>query len=155
MRAPEGEALRWQVSSDVEALAWAPHAPTHFLVSSEDGIVACFDARQVGLVLVCSFFRRRLLLALLYFPSPNNLSGAAHPCIVLLSPHHSLPPTPPHLLGSLFPFLCTGPGVGAAVAAGCTREGDLRSQLLPLCARPADDGIHRQEGKRDSAFSND
>ena len=48
MRSPEGSALSWQVSADVEALTWSPHNPTHFLVSSEDGVVACFDARQVG-----------------------------------------------------------------------------------------------------------
>ena len=52
MRSPEGSALSWQVSADVEALTWSPHNPTHFLVSSEDGVVACFDARQVGCVVV-------------------------------------------------------------------------------------------------------
>jgi len=36
---------RWGVSADVEALTWAPHAPTCFLVSTEDGLVAGFDAR--------------------------------------------------------------------------------------------------------------
>ena len=40
--------LTWDVSADVEALAWDPFNPTHFLVSSEDGIVAAFDARSGG-----------------------------------------------------------------------------------------------------------
>ena len=40
--------LSWSVSADVEALAWDPFNPTHFLVSSEDGIVASFDARTGG-----------------------------------------------------------------------------------------------------------
>lgn len=38
--------LAWSVSADVEALTWDPSNPTHFLVSSEDGIVAAFDARS-------------------------------------------------------------------------------------------------------------
>lgn len=46
MRAPGGEPLRWKVSADVEALTWHPHQPTCFLVSSEDGIVTCYDARK-------------------------------------------------------------------------------------------------------------
>lgn len=37
----------WQLSADVEALAWDPHHPTQFVVSSEDGVVAAYDARQV------------------------------------------------------------------------------------------------------------
>ncbi len=45
MRAPGGEPLRWQLSADVEALAWNPCSPTSFLVSCEDGLVAAFDAR--------------------------------------------------------------------------------------------------------------
>lgn len=32
----------------MEALAWDPSQPTQFLVSSEDGIVASFDARGGG-----------------------------------------------------------------------------------------------------------
>ncbi len=46
VRSPGGEPLRWMVSADVEALTWHPHQPTCFLVSSEDGIVACYDARK-------------------------------------------------------------------------------------------------------------
>lgn len=46
MRVPDGEALRWDVSADVEALAWAPHSPTTFLVSTEDGLVGAYDARS-------------------------------------------------------------------------------------------------------------
>lgn len=40
--------LSWETSADVEALAWDPHNPIRFLVSSEDGIVAAFDARGGG-----------------------------------------------------------------------------------------------------------
>lgn len=32
----------------MEALCWDPHNPTRFLVASEDGIVAAFDARGGG-----------------------------------------------------------------------------------------------------------
>lgn len=46
-RAP-GSHLAWEVSADVEAIAWDPSNPTHFLVSSEDGLVAAFDARSGG-----------------------------------------------------------------------------------------------------------
>lgn len=35
-----------QVTADVEALAWNPHTPTQFVVSSEDGAVVCLDARR-------------------------------------------------------------------------------------------------------------
>jgi periodic tryptophan protein 1 len=45
VRSPTAAALVWGVSADVEALAWNPDSPTCFLVSSEDGIVAAFDAR--------------------------------------------------------------------------------------------------------------
>lgn len=45
-RTPQGDPARWKVSADVEALTWNPHDPTCFLVSSEDGIVAHFDARK-------------------------------------------------------------------------------------------------------------
>lgn len=46
MRTPGNDVPRWKLSADVEALTWHPHQPTCFLVSSEDGIVACFDARK-------------------------------------------------------------------------------------------------------------
>ena len=46
MRVPDGEPLRWKVDADVEALAWAPHAPTTFLVSTEDSLVCAYDARS-------------------------------------------------------------------------------------------------------------
>ena len=45
VRTPEGSPLRWPLSADTEALIWHPHQPTSFLVSAEDGVVACFDAR--------------------------------------------------------------------------------------------------------------
>ncbi len=48
MRAPDsGTVPAWQVSADVEALAWDPHHPTQFVVAAEDGVVATYDARQV------------------------------------------------------------------------------------------------------------
>ena len=47
MRTPDlGAVPTWQVSADVEALAWDPHNPTQFVVSAEDGVVAAYDARQ-------------------------------------------------------------------------------------------------------------
>lgn len=46
VRTPDVAAAAWQCSADVEALAWSPHAPTQFAVSSESGEVACFDTRQ-------------------------------------------------------------------------------------------------------------
>ena len=46
-RAPSGN-LGWDVSADIEALSWDPFNPTRFLASSEDGIVAAFDARSGG-----------------------------------------------------------------------------------------------------------
>lgn len=45
-RTPHGDPARWRVTADVEALIWNPHDPTCFLVSSEDGIVAHYDARK-------------------------------------------------------------------------------------------------------------
>lgn len=45
LRAPDGDVPAWLLSADCEALAWSPAAPTQFLVSSEDGLVAAYDAR--------------------------------------------------------------------------------------------------------------
>ena len=44
-RTPTAAAATWKLSADVEALSWNPHEPTNFLVSSEDGLVAAYDAR--------------------------------------------------------------------------------------------------------------
>lgn len=46
MRVPKGECLRWALSADAEALAWLPALDTGFVVSTEDGTVAAFDARS-------------------------------------------------------------------------------------------------------------
>lgn len=46
VRAPDAKPLMWPVSADVEALTWNPHAPTTFMVSSEDGLVVLYDARS-------------------------------------------------------------------------------------------------------------
>ena len=46
MRVPQGECLRWGLSADAEALAWLPALDTGFVVSTEDGTVAAFDARR-------------------------------------------------------------------------------------------------------------
>lgn len=46
VRTPTGDPAKWTVSADVEAIVWHMHDPTCFLVSSEDGIVACYDARK-------------------------------------------------------------------------------------------------------------
>ncbi|PSC72392.1 putative WD repeat-containing [Micractinium conductrix] len=47
VRTPDaGSVPAWRVSADVEALAWDPHNPTRFVVAAEDGVVACYDARQ-------------------------------------------------------------------------------------------------------------
>lgn len=46
VRQPDGQALQWSISADVEALTWNPSQPTCFLVSSEDGLVVAFDARK-------------------------------------------------------------------------------------------------------------
>lgn len=54
MRQPDASSVpTWQLSADVEALAWDPHHPTQFVVSAEDGVVAAYDARQVGQGLLC------------------------------------------------------------------------------------------------------
>ena len=45
VRAPDGDVPAWLLSADCEALAWSPAAPTQFLASSEDGLVAAYDAR--------------------------------------------------------------------------------------------------------------
>ena len=38
--------MKWKGDADVEALAWAPHSPTTFLASTEDGLVCAYDARS-------------------------------------------------------------------------------------------------------------
>ena len=46
MRAPESAKLRWGVESDVEQVRWDPHDNHFFYVSTENGVLHCFDARQ-------------------------------------------------------------------------------------------------------------
>ena len=46
VRTPDGAPLKWATGSDVEAMAWVPSEATQFLVSTEDGLVAMFDARS-------------------------------------------------------------------------------------------------------------
>mmetsp|Transcript_14770 Transcript_14770/g.41589 ORF Transcript_14770/g.41589 Transcript_14770/m.41589 type:complete len:507 (+) Transcript_14770:285-1805(+) len=45
VRTPDSCA-QWALSADTEALTWCPFAPTCFLVSCEDGLVSCYDARK-------------------------------------------------------------------------------------------------------------
>ena len=47
MRAPEATKPRWGVESDVELVRWDPHNEQLFYVSTENGILHCFDARQL------------------------------------------------------------------------------------------------------------
>ena len=43
-----GAVLRWQLGSDVECVVWSTVNSDQFLVSLENGNVACFDARRGG-----------------------------------------------------------------------------------------------------------
>lgn len=45
-RAPEAEALRWEVESDVETVMWDPHNPNHFYITTENGIIHFNDFRN-------------------------------------------------------------------------------------------------------------
>ena len=47
MRAPEALNPRWAVESDVEQVRWDPHDENRFYVSTENGALHAFDARQV------------------------------------------------------------------------------------------------------------
>lgn len=47
MRAPTTAVPRWGVESDVEQVKWDPHNENVFYVSTENGILHCFDARQL------------------------------------------------------------------------------------------------------------
>ncbi|KAK3111661.1 rRNA-processing protein [Teratosphaeriaceae sp. CCFEE 6253] len=47
MRAPEAKVPRWGVESDVEQVRWDPHNENKFYVSTENGVLHCFDARQL------------------------------------------------------------------------------------------------------------
>ncbi|KAI7284339.1 rRNA processing protein Pwp1 [Hortaea werneckii] len=47
MRAPEAKVPRWGVESDVEQIRWDPHNDSNFYVSTENGVLHCFDARQL------------------------------------------------------------------------------------------------------------
>lgn len=38
----------WQIGSDVECIRWDPFRAERFLVSTEDGLVRCYDARNMG-----------------------------------------------------------------------------------------------------------
>ncbi len=47
MRAPDSTGPRWGVESDVEQVRWDPHNDQRFYVSTENGVLHCFDARQL------------------------------------------------------------------------------------------------------------
>ncbi|KAK0367225.1 rRNA-processing protein [Friedmanniomyces endolithicus] len=47
MRAPDTTVPRWGVESDVEQVRWDPHDENNFYVSTENGVLHCFDARQL------------------------------------------------------------------------------------------------------------
>ncbi|CAG8443943.1 10865_t:CDS:10 [Ambispora leptoticha] len=38
----------WNISSDPECIQWNPFSPQQFYVSTEEGLVLCFDARNTG-----------------------------------------------------------------------------------------------------------
>ncbi|XXG94794.1 DEAH-box RNA helicase prp16 [Hypoxylon texense] len=46
MRAPDANAPRWGVESDVENVRWDPHDPNFFYVSTENGIIHYHDIRN-------------------------------------------------------------------------------------------------------------
>ncbi|KAI9003109.1 WD40-repeat-containing domain protein [Gaertneriomyces semiglobifer] len=46
-RAPDSIA-EWKLAADVECLLWDPFHPERFFVSTEDGLVQCFDATKSG-----------------------------------------------------------------------------------------------------------
>ena len=48
MRVAGKEALRWQLDADVECLTWDPHGADRFVVSTEEGLVRCYDVRGGG-----------------------------------------------------------------------------------------------------------
>jgi periodic tryptophan protein 1 len=47
VRAPEAKKPTWGVESDVEQVRWDPHNEQIFYVSTENGVLHCFDARQL------------------------------------------------------------------------------------------------------------
>lgn len=47
MRAPDAEAPRWGVESDVENVRWDPYDPNFFYVSTENGIIHYHDIRNI------------------------------------------------------------------------------------------------------------
>lgn len=47
MRAPTSVVPRWGVESDVEQVRWDPHDDNTFYVSTENGVLHCFDTRQL------------------------------------------------------------------------------------------------------------
>ena len=47
MRAPDVQAPRWSVESDVETVMWEPHDPNYFYVTTENGIIHMNDIRHV------------------------------------------------------------------------------------------------------------
>ena len=47
MRAPDAKVPRWGVESDVEQVRWDPHNDSLFYVSTENGVLHCFDAREL------------------------------------------------------------------------------------------------------------
>ncbi|GBG60547.1 hypothetical protein CBR_g8571 [Chara braunii] len=47
MRSGNHSPITWSLTADVECIAWNPHSPLQFIVSTEDGLLKCFDVRTV------------------------------------------------------------------------------------------------------------
>lgn len=77
VRSPSGKPLSWATKADVEALAWVPHDPTCFLVSTEDGLVTCFDARKGDAALYRLAAHDQAACALSFCPGAPGLLATA------------------------------------------------------------------------------
>ena len=47
MRAPDAQAPRWAVESDVESVRWYPHQAHYFYITTENGLIHYHDSRMV------------------------------------------------------------------------------------------------------------
>ena len=136
VRTPDGQALSWATGADVEALAWLPDQPTQFLVSTEDGLVAAFDARKGSGA--HAWWSRLAQIAPRHCHVPRAASQGLH--VQTSKPFSS------NAIPLITEDTLVARRVRPAVEVVSARQAGLRPQSLPSSPVVAGHSLHRQDG---------
>ena len=64
---------KWKLSDDPESALWDPHAPTNFLVATEDGCVTAYDCRNSGASLYTLHAHNKSVASMAFNPTIPHL----------------------------------------------------------------------------------